>query len=142
MKKIVVVLASLILMVGCMPIRELSLAQKEYLSQASRHPIDFVVPKSRRDEAWGRAQVFVSKYSSMKPQLITDYIIQTYTPTGPAVEFGYVINCVPIGDSLQFSIRCSCGNQFTPAGEASQNEHIASLYIDNGILYDPTLIFQ
>lgn len=61
------------------------------------------VSKDKSDEAWSRAVSYVNKYSDMKIQTTSDYIIDTYNPTS-ATKRGYTITKVHGGDSTTIEI--------------------------------------
>lgn len=55
-------------------------AELEYISHVKSFPLTFTVPKEQGQDAWGRAQSFLGRFSSMKLQVVTDFVIQTYNP--------------------------------------------------------------
>lgn len=118
---------------------ELSPGEKAYLQKVNATPLVFSVERSKGDDAWGRAQSFLGRYSSMKLQIATDFVIQTYNPTEDEVDFGYSVTKTPIGDNFEFQVGCSCGNMFG-GSEARRNAHILSYYIMSGELPYPSMI--
>ena len=50
-------------------------------------PLTIKVPTKDVEKYWGRAQSWVHRNSSMKLQLVTDFVIETYNPT--AGNYGY-----------------------------------------------------
>ena len=113
-------------------------AQQSYMTKVSAAPTTFRIPKNQSDNAWQRAQVFVSKYSSMKIQTSTNNVLQTYNPTG-ALSFGYNINRLDMGDSTEFSISGTTSNPFAH-DKANNNSHICADYVASGELPFPELI--
>jgi hypothetical protein len=102
----------------------------------------FIIPKSESDAAWGRAQVFVSKYSSMKIQTVSDFIIETFN-TGAAesadmmngkYKFAYTITRSPKANDVEFSVesRSSCDDCNGLKDILLDNESFASYYIQTG----------
>ena len=116
-------------------------AQKSYMAKVNAGSTTFRVPKTQSDIAWQRAQVFVSKYSSMKIQTATNNVLETFNPGSSDVSFGYSINRLDNGDSTEFSVSCVTGNIFA-GGQATDNAHICADYIASGDLPYPTLIRQ
>lgn len=87
--------------------------QEAYLQEIMAEPIEFDLPKSQGDDAMGRAQVFIAKYSSMKIQTATNNVVDTYnvasgTPFGPQ-PYGYKVLRSNIGDTAHFTIECFNG---------------------------------
>jgi hypothetical protein len=80
------------LLVGCAAMTanlRLTSEEESYLEKANAFPLEFVIPKSQADDAWGRAQSFIAKYSDMKLQTATDFILQTYNPMRESGDYGY-----------------------------------------------------
>jgi hypothetical protein len=131
-------LLSAALLIGCVTLKP---EQKAYLAKAAAFPNTFRVPKTNSDLAWQRAQVFVANYSSMKIQTSTPNVLETYTPFGSDVTFGYSINRLDVGDSTEFNVKCVYGNMFS-GGDAVNNAHLAALYIATGEMLHPELIHR
>ena len=112
---------------------ELTTPEREGLSAAMAHPLTFTVPKEQAGDAWGRAQSFVGRFSSMKLQTATEFIIQTYNPVGSSVAYGYYVTRTPLGADHQFEVQCVYGNMFS-AQDANTNAHLAAHYIATGQL--------
>lgn len=138
--EVTVVILVLGLLSGCATTSMLKLTPEEqtYLEKAKAFPLEFTIPKSEADEAWGRAQSFIGRFSSMKLQTATDFVIQTYNPASPAVDFGYYVTKTPMGDKVQITVQCNTGNMFAGA-DANTNAHILAYYIKTGELV-PRLI--
>ena len=107
------------------------------LARAMATPLTFTVPKDKSDEAWGRVNSFIVKYSTMKVQTVSDYIIQTYNPIDNFHAWGYTANRMTQGDAVEISVTCTYawGHEKT----ATRNAHILALYAVTGEL-DETLI--
>lgn len=109
-----------------------------YLSRAMATPLIFRLSLDRSDEAWGRIQSFIGRFSSMKLQIATDYVIETYNPAGSSVLFGYSATRTDLPDECEIEVRCMYSNTFT-GNDAIQNAHILALYALTGELM-PRLI--
>jgi len=117
---------------------EFAREEQTYLAKAMPFPLEFTIPKGEADEAWGRAQSFIGRYSSMKLQIATDFILQTYNPSG--IDFGYYVTKTPMGDNVQITVRGLTDSWFAVAA-ANKNAHILAYYIKTGELI-PRLIAQ
>jgi hypothetical protein len=104
-------------------------AMEKYLVEALKCQLEFKLPKSEDYNAWGRAQSYIAKYSPMKIQLVSDFIINTYNPSSNS--FGFNIVKTPIGDSIQFLIECFAGNNVENE-VAEKNAHLCAYYIKSG----------
>jgi hypothetical protein len=126
---------------GCAHTSMLNLSPDEQsgLERAMAHPTSFTVAKDEAPDAWGRAQSFVGRFSSMKLQTATDFVIQTYNPTNYNVAFGYYVTRTPVGAEHQIDVQCVQGNPFS-SGDGNTNAHIAALYIATGELACPRCI--
>lgn len=113
--------------------------EQAVLDQAIAFPLDFTVPNSDAEMAWGRAQSFIGRFSSMKLQTVTDYVIQTYNPSSSGVAYGYYVTKTPLGDSMQFVVQCNTGNLFAMR-DAVNNAHVLAYYMKTGELVNPILI--
>jgi len=91
---------------------------QSYVTRAEQSPLTFKVSKEREEEVWGRIQSFIAKYSSMKIQVATDYVIETYNPSKievrdpkwPGANFGYEAIKTPMGDEVEFEVKCVTGD--------------------------------
>jgi len=102
-----------------------------YLERVMACPLIFVIPTDEAELAWGRIQGFLGKYSSMKIQTATDYVVETYNPAQSAVDFGYSIVRTPVEEGVEIVIRCVTGNMFCRR-EADLNAHILAHYARAG----------
>jgi len=109
--------------------RKLTVAEEGYLSDAMSHPLIFVVPAEDSDRCWGAIQSFIGKYSSMKIENITDYIIETHNPY--STRFGYRAVRTDLQDGVEFSVSCTYDNMFSK-NAATQNSHILAYYLTTG----------
>jgi hypothetical protein len=117
-------------------------AHIKWLENMRTYNATFAIPADKAAEAWGRAQVFVSKYSSMKIQTVSDFVIETYnTPQmtmGDAmsgnVKFAYTITKSPKQNDVEFTVECRSNGGDGDGGfeYRRDNEHFASYYIQTG----------
>ena len=107
--------------------------QQAKLADVDKFPLEFQASKPDSVDAWGRAQSFIGRFSSMKLQITTDYVIQTYNPPDAEVMYGYSVTKTPAGEDVSFEVRCGCGNIFA-AGNAVRNAHILAYYMKTGEL--------
>jgi len=114
-----------------------------YIEKAERTPLTFRVPKEKEEEVWGRIQSFIAKYSSMKIQMATDYVIETHNPTKTNASFnpkyGFKAIKTLIGDMVEFKVECVAGEtDLEKAGykynqmKADHNAHILAYYALTG----------
>lgn len=108
--------------------------KQDYVHAALSFPLTFRMKLEDEKNAWGRAQSFIGRFSSMKLQIATEYVLQTYNPVAPDVNFGYYITKTPIENELEFNVQCITGNIFA-LGEARTNERYLAYYISTGKLY-------
>jgi len=114
-------------------------AETSYMARVMAQPYAFEVPADQADEVWGRIQSFIGKYSSMKIQTATDFVIETYNPGNGIVQFGYKAIKTNKGNVVEFSIGCFCGNMFSQK-ETEVNAHIFSLYAATGEIMDRFIV--
>ena len=114
-----------------------------YIKKAMQTPLTFKVPREKEEEVWGRIQSFIAKYSSMKIQVATDYVIETYNPTKTTElnpKYGYKAIKTFIGNEVEFKVECFAGETVlrTNAGykynqmKADHNAHIFACYALTG----------
>jgi len=113
--------------------------QRTYLDEVKKFPLSFTISKSKNDVLWGRAQSFIAQYSSMKIQIATDFVIQTYNPPGSEVKYGYSVTKTPENDNFRIIVKCFCGNPLV-INSVRKNAHIFSYYLKTGENPYPKLI--
>jgi hypothetical protein len=99
-----------------------------YIDKVMKYPLTFSAPKEVADEAWGRINSFILKYSDAKIQVASNFIIQTQEPR-LASEFAYQASRIPHGDNVEFSVIC-----WAPAlaKMAEINSHTLAYYAATG----------
>ncbi len=114
-----------------------------YVQRAIKIPLTFKVSREKEEEVWGRIQSFIAKYSSMKIQIATDYVIETYNPTKTDEydpKFGYKAIKTFIEDKVEFKVECfagesglnsNAGNKYNEF-KADHNAHILACYALTG----------
>ena len=110
-----------------------------YVQKALKTPLKFEVPKDKAEDTWGRIQVFISKFSSMKIQTATDYIIETFNPTKRefGAKYGYKATKTPLGDKVEFEVSCFPGEDTKLYNFfADGNAHFLALFALTGELID------
>lgn len=69
--------------------------------------------------AWERAQLWIVRHSKWKIQTATDVMIQTFSPVGYDVSYGFVATKEPIGGGrYRISLAMRCGNISCDPGES------------------------
>lgn len=135
---LLLVAMSLTGMAGCATNRQLTAAQEDYLQTAMATPLTFTLPRDQAEEAWARAQSFVTRFSTMKLQSLTPHVIRTYDPTEATAGFGYYLRRIPRGDRTKITVECMCNN-LMPSDQSVENAHILAYYMRTGKL-DATLV--
>ena len=104
--------------------------EQSYLDDAMRQPLQFDVPASENNAAWGRAQDYLAKFSQLKIQTSTSDLLDTYSPSERG-QIGYKINRIPGHVSTQFSVDCVAADA-SDAHLANRNAHLLAYYIALG----------
>jgi hypothetical protein len=113
------------------PSKNLTPEETAYLDEAMATPLIFKVPKEKSEEVWGRIQSFIEKFSSMKIQTVSDYLIETYNPKITNIDYGYKAVKTLVGEEVEFSVNCVCGNRLM-GKQVQKNVHILALYALTG----------
>jgi uncharacterized lipoprotein len=118
---------------GCMSAKTLSPEHAAYRSEAMAHPLTWTMPKAAAADAWGRAQTWIAQHSSMKIQIATDYVLQTYNPDseGWATKYGYNVSASPAGESVQITVTCTSGTPYRDE-QIAVNAHLLAYYMSSG----------
>ncbi|MGK5094849.1 hypothetical protein WDW89_22915 [Deltaproteobacteria bacterium TL4] len=109
----------------------LSAEEREYLNSVKAMSTTFTVSKDEESAAWASAQGFIGRYATMKVQTSTDNTIETFNPIGgmTAANYGYAVTKFPIGDEIEFQVRCEASNVYLPA---ESNAKILAYFIKTG----------
>lgn len=133
-------------LIGCATMgRQMNPEQSSYLSKALTTPKELIIKKDKSEEAWGRAQTFISRFSDMKLQIATDYVLETYNPAG--TQIGFKANKTPMGDKVKVQALCFYSNE-NPlissdiAKRAYVNANVFRYYILTGEEPPPDLLAQ
>ncbi len=79
--------------------------QKKYMRELISTPSEFMIPQTKVAESRGKAQVWLARYTEMKPQIMTDYVVITYTGMAQG-DYSYVVTFEPLGDSVKVAVSC------------------------------------
>ncbi len=109
MKKLIILAA--LMTTGCAAMtgitRVYTSEERAYLDRAMATPQEIVVEKAKSEETWGRAQSFVGRFSDLKIQAATDYILETHNPVcgpyGCGGLCGFSATKTPAGDKVRIS---------------------------------------
>lgn len=137
MKRQIFLVASILLVSGIISCatapKQLTPEEQSYLRKVMAFPLTFTISKADEKEAWGRAQSWIGQFSSMKTQMVTDYVIQTYNPFQPLrPSFGYYVTKEPVEDKFQISVKCIRVTPLLFKKQSEQNAHILAYYIKTG----------
>jgi len=144
-KTLLIAISSMLL--ACATTRALTPYQQSQLDKIIYQSTTVSVPNEKFQEAWGRAQSFLARYSNMKMQTVTDYVIDTYNPLKNSggvknmfVAYGYSVSRTPsVSGTTLISVKCVSNNMF--ANEyAKRKAQILAYYIETGELIDDSLI--
>jgi hypothetical protein len=128
----------IVLFISCASAPPLTEAEQNYLYKIINTPLEWHYAKQNDALYWGRAQSYVGQYSSMKIQIATEFILQTYNPPEKTRlsdltkkdEYGYYITKTPLSnDSFSISIR-----SIPETEDGIRNAKICSWYIKTGEL--------
>jgi len=114
---------------SCMPTNlfiKLTSEEQIYLGKVMAQPLTFIVDVKDSELKWVLAQSFIAKYSSMKIETITNYLLETYNPY--QTRFGYKVIRTPLEEGDEFCISCLYDNPFSK-NDAYQNAHILAYYL-------------
>jgi hypothetical protein len=144
-----IVIAIALLLAGCVQSEFVTPSytspQQAYIDKAMASPLDVNVGKNQIEDAWGRTQAFISKYSDMKLQTVSDYSIQTFN-SYRIFMYGYTATKTPTKDGFTITVDCSSAASHTHSTEerilyaVNLNAHILSYYVETGELPFPELI--
>lgn len=138
MRKSICLVAALALLCGTSwAAKETAVAANEldYWSKVNATELTVFIPEGEVGDAWGRAQSWVGKYSSMKVQIATDYIIQTFNPTYWP-QYGYYLTKEPKEGGADISVECIALWGIFSRKAKDKNAHILAYYIQTGTLPD------
>jgi|ETN02SMinimDraft_2_1059926.scaffolds.fasta_scaffold86259_1 hypothetical protein len=99
-------LALCVVVAGCMAVAPRTPEERAYVAKVNIVPLEFVIPASQSELAWGRAQSWIGRFSSMKLQTVSDY-------------------------NIQINVQCSTGNMFA-VDAVDRNARILALCISSG----------
>jgi hypothetical protein len=115
--------------------RQYTPEEQAYMDKAAACSLDVVIAKSEAEDAWGRAQSFIGKFSNMKLKTVTDYVIQTYNPPKQPIPiiYGYSVTKTPMGDNVHINVSCIPSNS-SATHFSDYNAHLLAYYIKTGEL--------
>jgi len=117
-----------------------------YLKEIENQSTYFSLEGDVADEAWSRAGFFVSNYSDMKIQNMSDFLIETYNPISPEQigvypRYGYKITRLKTKVSNEFTVNVSCSVNGWYDSIIIHNAKMLAYYMKTGIIR-PHLISQ
>lgn len=98
-----------------------------------KEPLTFAVPKDQAAEVWGRIQSFIGKYSNMKIQIATDFVVETFNPPD-GWHLAYRANKAPAGEVVEITVECFDGYIIGSSRRAKMNSHVLAYYARTGEL--------
>ena len=111
--------------------KNLTSVELEYIQAVKEQSLSFSIDKKESEIYWGRASAFLGRYSSMKIQIATNYVLQTYNPNSDKINFGYTVTRSPSENNDQFFIECSAGQSLL-SHQAKLNAQILAYYLKSG----------
>jgi hypothetical protein len=145
----VIVFATAVMLSGCVHSNYVKPAypalQQAYIEKVMASPLEVNIKKSQIEDAWGRTQAFIAKYSDLKIQTVSDYSIQTYN-SYRIFMYGYTAIKTPAKDGFTITVNCISANSLSRSTREKMqdaldlNAHIFSYYVETGELPFPELI--
>ena len=124
-----------LLAAGCatMSLYNLTNEESNYLQRAMSCPLSFSLSSTESEAAWARAQGFIGRYSRLKLQVATDYVLQTYSGGQHGTSPSYYITRTPEGEKHYYTVESYVNNIFS-GSDANTAAHECALYIKTGEL--------
>lgn len=120
--------------ISCAPV-ELSPREQAEQTKIANTPLIFTIEKSKSDETWGRAQVWLTSYASYKIQTATDYVLQTFAPVeSNSDDYAYEVTRLPGGTSDTFTVKCVAGSAWLYGDNALMNAKVFAHYLQTGTM--------
>lgn len=118
--------------------RYLNHAERQYLAEAKRQPLNFYVDSIDRSVILDRAHRFLWDHCALKLQISDDRLIETYNPVKLEYAYTILVNEEPPG------IRCKVKCQSPIRGDIVelQNAHVAAYAIATGRMPSRNLVYQ
>ena len=117
---------------GCSATRQAQSPESgAYLADASRQSLSIPVGKDRAEELWARAQIWISEHSRMRLGMVTDYVIQTETPSERKPDYQYSVTKAPSPEGFTITVRCTT-EHWVSKKQADQNAQLLAYYIATG----------
>ena len=152
-------LLSLVFFIGCTgdnaavkAKRSADTPRLQYLERVRKLQSEHTFPKSESESVWGRAQTWITRYSTMKIQTVSDYVIETFNVTpatngdlwAGAIPFAYSVTREPSTDGVKITVKCRTDIRAAPdyIREVSDNERMLVDYLITGRVDYPELIAQ
>lgn len=130
-------LVAVFLLAGCGGDKQRNLTPEEesYLQRAMAFSLEFRLPNNQSEEAWGRGQEFISRFSYMSIQTATQNVVATYNPNLLKRNdgFGYRMSRAVQDNETLFRVECTNANpEYTP--ESNRNAHLLAYYMATGLI--------
>jgi hypothetical protein len=130
-RQVAFLVLSFAFLLSCRSRPALTPEETAYLQAVMDSPLTFRVPRASAEDTWGRISAWIGRYSSMKIQTASDYIIETFNPGNWGAQFGYRVNRSPLEGEMEFSITCET-NSSGEEKAATRNAHILAYYARTG----------
>lgn len=105
----------------------------QYKYSVVKQPLTFEVTKDKDEESWGRANYAASKFSTMKIQTASNYVIENFNPITQN-DIALKINRQPKGQNSVYEVKCITQN---PNINKEILEKQVAYYIVSGLQEDP-----
>lgn len=128
------------ILLGCAHTSRLDLTSDEqaYLEKIKITPLEFNVSKEEINDAWARAQSFVSKYKMTYFEPKGDFLIESQRARPTGNEISYRVVKTPVADGFLITVE-TFGGLYVKK-DAETNGQILAYYIKTGELPYPRLV--
>jgi len=115
---------------------EVESVEQQALGAVASTPLEFLVPLQEADEAWSRALLFFSQYTSAegRPREVGPRLVEVSTEGESSDPYRYTVRRLVTPQGYSFAVKCEANGAERIAGLAEQNGRNLARFIRDGTL--------